>query len=144
MMAAGVGGRAGCAAEDVLAALERALSAAGARLADVHALYTADFKAHEAGLLEAARRLDKRLIALPIAWLSEHEAAVRSPSPQASARFGLASVAETAALAGAAQLAETRAVRLLAPRARSGGATCALAVAVEGAVENAASASEAP
>ncbi|MEO8178734.1 MAG: cobalamin biosynthesis protein [Deltaproteobacteria bacterium] len=130
VIAAGFGCRAGCPVEHVLAVLEQALAAAGCRLHEVRALYTADFKHSEAGLLRAAELLNKPLIALPVADLQAQSAQALSCSAHTLERFGVPSVAETAALAGASvsgRNAPGDRPRLLGPRRTSGSATCALA-----------------
>jgi cobalt-precorrin 5A hydrolase len=129
-VAAGFGCRAGCPVEQLLAVLEQALAAGGRRLAEVQALYTADFKQAEAALLRAAELLHKPLIALPLAELRAQSGRASSCSAHALERFGVPSVAETAALAGAFALgrpAPDALPRLLGPRQVSGSATCALA-----------------
>jgi cobalt-precorrin 5A hydrolase len=129
-VAAGFGCRAGCPVEQLLAALEQALSAAGRHLAEVQALYTADFKQAEAALLRAAELSHKPLIALPLAQLRAQSGRASSCSAHTLERFGVPSVAETAALAGASALGSPTPgalPRLLGPRQLSGGASCALA-----------------
>jgi cobalt-precorrin 5A hydrolase len=126
VIAAGLGCRAGCGVEDVLAALQQALDASGRTLAEVQALYAPEFKRDEPGLQQAAARAGKPLCLLPLAALRAHNAAALTRSEHTLQRFGVCSVAETAALAGAQQLAAGP--RLLAARARAGGATCALAI----------------
>lgn len=128
MIAAGLGCRSGCGPADIVAAVRGAVAAAGLRLADVRALCSADFKANEAGLRSAADALDKPLLLLPPAALTEQAGGAATRSAAVLARFELPSVAETAALAGAFALAGRRSpVRLLAPRLVAGAATCALA-----------------
>jgi cobalt-precorrin 5A hydrolase len=128
MIAAGVGCRSGCAPGDIVAAVHGAVAASGLCLADVRALYSAEFKASEPNLRRAADALDKPLVLLPTAALEEQAGGAATRSPQVLARFELPSVAETAALAGAFELGQRRSpVRLLAPRLVAGAATCALA-----------------
>jgi cobalt-precorrin 5A hydrolase len=109
-----------------MAALQR-----GARdLAEVHALYAPDFKRDEPCLPLIARRIGKELIWLPLDELKKHANAALTSSERVIRRFGLPSVAETAALAGAHAFSRGLvAVRLVGPRTVRGGATCALAVA---------------
>lgn len=131
VIAAGLGCRAGCPVEHVLAVLEQALAGQGRRLEEVRALYTADFKRSEAGLLRAAASLNKPLIALSRARLQAQSGAALTRSAHTLERFGLPSVAETAALAGALRVGDEAAgspPRLLGPRYVSGSATCALAL----------------
>jgi cobalt-precorrin 5A hydrolase len=130
VIAAGFGCRAGCPVEQVLGALGQALAAQGRRLDEVGALYTADFKRSEAGLVLAAESLNRPLIALSVACLRAQSGAALTCSAHTLARFGVPSVAETAALAGASSSDGARGscARLLGPRQVSGSATCALAV----------------
>ena len=127
MIAAGLGCRAGCPVEHVLAALEQALAAAGCVLEELSGLYTAQFKREEAALLLAAARLGKPLVALPLALLQAQNPRALSCSAQSLERFGVPSIAETAALAGAARGASSSQPRLLGTRSIAGSATCALA-----------------
>lgn len=128
MIAAGLGCRSGCSPADIVAAVARAVAASGCSLADVRALYSAEFKAHEPGLCAAARELDKPLVLLPGAALAEQAARASTRSARVLGRFALPSVAETAALAGAFELGQRRApAQLLSARQAAGGATCALA-----------------
>ena len=128
-IAVGLGCRSGCSADDIVAAVTAALASAGCSLAEVEAFYAPELKLAEAGLRAAADELGKPLRMLPMAALREQSAAVLSSSPLVLERFGVPSIAETAALAGAclAQRARGRA-HLLGARVAVGGATCALAV----------------
>jgi cobalt-precorrin 5A hydrolase len=119
-VAVGVGCRAGCDAGVVEALIRDAL-----RLvphATVRALFTIAGKAGEGGLVEAARRLSLDLVPLPPEALREQTPRVRTCSPASGARFGVPSVSEASALAGAG----AGAVLLVARIARDG-ATCAVA-----------------
>jgi cobalt-precorrin 5A hydrolase len=131
MIAAGLGCRKGCVGADLVRALEAALASAHRALSDVHALYAPDFKVDENGLVELAHQLGKPLVLLPMHDLQLQAANVLTQSAQVADRFGVPSIAETAALAGACALADSAAVRprLLGPRHIAGGASCALAVA---------------
>jgi cobalt-precorrin 5A hydrolase len=129
MIAAGVGCRTGCSADDIIAALRQASARSGVAVSDVSALYSADFKADEPGLRRAAGLLDKPLWLLSGSALAAHSAGALTASSAVARRFDLPSVAETSALAGAFELGERRtSVRLLAARAVVGGAACALAL----------------
>lgn len=132
VIAAGFGCRAGCTVEHVLAALAHSLEATGRSIEDVQALYTADFRAAEPGLIEAAQRLDKSLVPLEVGILKQYAQSALTTSPRVLARFGVPSVAETAALAGASVQATGARARLLGPRRTWGNATCALASAEAG------------
>jgi cobalt-precorrin 5A hydrolase len=128
VIAAGIGCRAGCAAADIVRALELALTAAGLAVADVHALFSAEFKSSEGGLRSAASELELPVFFLSNAALASHAAACLTHSPQVARRTALPSVAEAAALAGAVTIA-SGSVRLLGVRQLAGGAACALAQA---------------
>lgn len=129
MIAAGFGCRPSCSVADVCAALELALRAHGASLLDVRALFGAEVAAAPA-LRQAASALDKPLVLLPLAALKASASAALTRSERVLERFGLPSVAETAALAGLLELGAGGA-RLLSPRIACGAATCALAAPTE-------------
>lgn len=130
MIAVGLGCRAGCGVDQVLEMIEETLAASGCCLQDIRALYTAEFKFGEAGLRQAAERLSKPLVLLPLAQLQAQADRTLTRSVQTLERFGVPSVAETAALAGAVQLEGGGALaRLLGPRRVSSSASCALASA---------------
>ncbi len=120
MIVAGLGFRTTCTADELVAVVERAGEAAGARIS---ALAVPDFKASASELVRAAASL-----ALEVRPVSRDALiAVQSLCPSLSAAaleaVGVASVAEACALAAAGPGA-----RLLGPRTASGAATCALAV----------------
>ncbi|NSC20963.1 cobalamin biosynthesis protein [Streptomyces albus subsp. chlorinus] len=96
LITVGVGTCSGVTAEEVLAALERALGRAGLAEHDVTALATVRARAEEPGLLAAARRLGLPLFAYDARTLAR----VRVPHPSAFSRtaVGTPSVAEAAAL----------------------------------------------
>jgi cobalt-precorrin 5A hydrolase len=130
VIAAGLGCRKGCDRADVLRALEAALASTGRTLEEIAALYAPDFKTDEPSLRGVARELGKLLVFIPTDQLQVQAAFALTRSDRALAEVGLPSVAETAALAGAAALdADNPApVKLLGPRQIAGGATCALAI----------------
>jgi cobalt-precorrin 5A hydrolase len=128
MIAAGLGCRSGCLRDDVLRALDAALAASGRAHDALSALYAPEEKRDEPGLWSAAAQLGKPLVLLPRAALLLHGAAAISHSPLALEHYGVPSVAETAALAGAALHGRPR---LLGPRQVAGTATCALAITEE-------------
>ncbi|HEU4577122.1 MAG TPA: cobalamin biosynthesis protein [Polyangiaceae bacterium] len=132
MIAAGLGCRAGCPVEHVLAALEQALAAGGCVLEQLSGLYTAQFKHAEPALLLAAERLSKPLVVLPLAELQAQSSKALSCSAHSLERFGVPSIAETAALAGAARAASPGEPRLIGTRSIAGSATCALAIDTRG------------
>ena len=121
MIAVGVGCRSGCPAEDIVALVEEALALLpdGGRPSG---LFSIAAKQGEAGLAEAAQRLALPLTFLDAAVLRRVAGVAKSRSRRVEALFGLPSVAETAALAGAGQGAVLLVARLSAPRA-----TCAIA-----------------
>lgn len=120
-LAIGVGCRRGSSSQVIAALVEDARSAAdpGATAA----LFTLADKRGEPGLHAAAA-----VLGLPLGFLSREALRAVMPdvvtrSAAAEARFGVASVAEAAALAGAGPGA-----RLLGPRLARDGVTCAVAV----------------
>lgn len=128
MIAAGIGCCAGCAAEEILRAIELAAADGGVALGAVRVLCSAEFKRAEAGLRRAAEALDRSLVLFEPAALAVHAPGALTRSSAVEARCGLPSLAETAALAGAAALAPAGSpVRLLGPRRVTGRASCALA-----------------
>ena len=128
VLAAGVGCRLHCDADDVQRAILAALELGARDLADVRAIYAPDFKKDEPCLSLVAERLQKPLVFLPLAALEQHADGALTTSEAVTKRFGVPSVAETAALAGAQGFSRgPSAVRLVGPRTTFGGATCALA-----------------
>jgi cobalt-precorrin 5A hydrolase len=127
VIAAGIGCRAGCSAEQLLELLLRTLAAQGRSLADVQALVAPDFKHKEPGLVQAAEQLHKPLLALPLEQLQRQAGNTLSHSARIARQFGVPCVAEAAALAGAASFLPGAQARLLGPRLASESATCALA-----------------
>lgn len=126
MIAAGLGCRKGCSTNDVLGALAAALRAARYGTDDVRGLFIPDFKRDEPALVQAARALGRPLTTLSRELLATQR--TLSASAYVQRAFGLSSVAEAAALAGACIGAPAGAsARLLGPRVVVGGATCALA-----------------
>ncbi|MEU6487036.1 cobalamin biosynthesis protein [Streptomyces sp. NPDC046887] len=124
----GVGARRGVTAAEVLELVAEALAGAGRAVSGVLALATAEEKAAEPGIAEAAEHLGVALLPFPVRELAP--IAVPNPSAEVAAALGTPSVAEAAALAAAA--AEARgpaAVELLVPKrvSRSGRVTCAVA-----------------
>lgn len=130
MIAAGFGCRKGCDAQDIVGVFERALRSAGKTRSDVTGLFAPEFKRNERGLREAAALLGLPLSFLPLPELQAQSVNTATQSEHAHARAGVPSVAETAALAGAAQLTHEGA-RLLVARQIFGAATCALAGCLE-------------
>nr|WP_294512169.1 cobalamin biosynthesis protein [uncultured Rhodopila sp.] len=119
-IAIGVGCRLGCPADAIEALVRQALEQAPA--SERLGLFTISDKAQEPGLSEAATRLGLDLIVVNRDALREQSASVQTRSPHAERRFGVPSVAEAAALAGAGAGSI-----LLVPRIAGPGATCAIA-----------------
>ncbi|MCH0539576.1 cobalamin biosynthesis protein [Streptomyces sp. MUM 203J] len=118
----GVGARRGVPAEEVLALVGAVLREAGLPCDGVAELATAESRAGEPGLVEAAARLGVPLRAHPAAELAR--VVVPHPSEAVRAAAGTPSVAEAAALAGGGVL-------LVPKRKQEAGAgarvTCAVA-----------------
>jgi len=89
-------------------------------------LFTISDKRGEPGLVEAARHLGLNLVFLTREALREQVPLLQTRSARTEARFGVPSVAEASALAGAG----ARSI-LIAPRIASEGVTCAIAEARE-------------
>jgi cobalt-precorrin 5A hydrolase len=123
MIAIGLGCRKSCPSEAIVEIVRRALAECQAT-EGVRRLFSVADKSEEPGLNAAARTLGFDLVFLSREALAAVAPRVLTHSPAAQRRFGLASVAEAAALAGAGPHA-----RLLAPRLAAKGATCAIALA---------------
>ena len=115
----GAGCSRGCPAEELLALIGAVLDEAGAHPDAVRALATVDRRAHEPGMVAAARHHGWPLVTHAAPALSA--AAVPTPSAVVASHVGTASVAEAAALLSAG--GDT----LLVTKRRSAHATCALA-----------------
>ena len=89
-------------------------------------LFTIAEKAHESGLHEAAARLSLPLLFLPQTSIKQVACKTETRSERVVQLFGVPSVAETAALAGAGDGAT-----LIVPRISEGGVTCAIAQSSE-------------
>jgi cobalt-precorrin 5A hydrolase len=120
MIVAGIGCRKDCPAEDILALLREAMASAGVDAIDL--LASADLKANEAGLAQAAAILGRPLRLFSQPALEAVTASISMRSACVKRLTGLESVAEAAALAGAGFGA-----RLIVPRIANARATCALA-----------------
>jgi len=121
VIAIGVGCRKACASDAIVALVRRALADCGG-LAGAPRLFTLADKAGETGLTAAAATLGYELTYLPREALAAASPRVLTHSAAAQRRFGLDSIAEAAALAGAGPEG-----RLLGPRIAGEGATCAVA-----------------
>lgn len=122
VLAVGVGCRKGCAAAALAALVREALDRAGPVTGGA-ALFTIAAKRGEPGIAGAAALLDLPLGFLPQESLAGAADRCSASSAAVEGRFGLPSVAETAALAGAGPGS-----RLVVPRFSAGGATCAVAI----------------
>ena len=104
-LVAGLGFRAGCEASSLRSALQAALDIASSvhsqpiTFANLAALATATDKAHHPALLQLAADLQVPIHPIPLPALADQPAA---PSAHVPERYGSRSVAEAAALAGAA------------------------------------------
>jgi cobalt-precorrin 5A hydrolase len=122
LIAIGIGCRKACAREDIVALVRTALANCAPRLTPPR-LFTIADKQGDAELSGAASLLELDLVFLPREALEAAAPRVRTQSAAARRRFGLPSVAEAAALAGAGAGS-----RLLGPRLIGNGATCAIAI----------------
>ena len=122
MIAAGIGFRKDCTTADIIAAISLALRQANLTMRDIDLLCTPAFKRPALEVAAVAETLDRPLAFIDLNALERRDAETLSRSSQVASRFGLSSVAETAALAGAGA-----ASRLYGPRLIFGNATCALA-----------------
>jgi cobalt-precorrin 5A hydrolase/precorrin-3B C17-methyltransferase len=114
----GVGASRGVPAAEVAALIDAALAGAGLSPLSVRQLATADVKAGEPGILEAAAEHGWPVVTHPAATLSTVEAP--NPSEVVRAEVGTPSVAEAAALLGGR-------AELLVPKRKSAMATVAVA-----------------
>ncbi|MDQ6868500.1 MAG: cobalamin biosynthesis protein [Pseudomonadota bacterium] len=119
-VAIGIGCKRGCSSEAIVALVERAIAAACAGAPT--ALFTHEAKKSEAGLASAAKALDLPLVFLDGQVLRQASLRAATNSPRVMAMFGLPSIAEAAALAGAGPSSV-----LLVARMSDGGASCAIA-----------------
>jgi cobalt-precorrin 5A hydrolase len=126
MIAIGLGCRKSCSSQIIVAIVRRALADC-AEIEGARRLFSLAEKSSEPGLIEAAAILGFDLTFLPHEALAAAEPRLLTRSAAAQRRFGLASVAEAAALTGAGPEA-----RLLGPRLAINGATCAIALGVGG------------
>jgi cobalt-precorrin 5A hydrolase len=125
VIAIGIGCRKACASDAIVALVRRALADYGER-EGVRRLFSLADKRDEPGLTAAAEALGYDLFFLSREALAAAAPRLLTRSAATRIRFGLDSVAEAAALAGAGPDA-----KLLGPRLAAGGATCAIAWAAE-------------
>jgi cobalt-precorrin 5A hydrolase len=85
-------------------------------------IFTISDKREESGLIQAAEQLGLDMMFLPRDALRAQAAKIHTASSSAERRFGVPSVAEAAALAGAGPGST-----LILPRIANAGATCAIA-----------------
>jgi cobalt-precorrin 5A hydrolase len=116
----GVGCRRGMAAERIVESVHAALSAAKCRLAEVRLLASVDIKAHEAGLLEAARQL-----AVPLRFVAAEE--IRHTNYAFAHSLVVQDKVDLPAVAEPAALLAGRRTRLVLPRQVYEGVTVAIA-----------------
>lgn len=124
-LAIGVGCKRNCPGETIEALVRLAILRAGREEAPA-ALFTHAAKHGEAGLLMAAARLGLPLVFLPADVLQEAAPRAETRSARVVALFGVPSLAETAALAGAGAGS-----RLVLARITEAGASCAIAEALQ-------------
>jgi cobalt-precorrin 5A hydrolase len=120
-VAIGIGCKRGCSSEVIVAIVERAIAAAACGAAPA-TLFTHEAKKSDAGLAAAAKALGLPLVFLDGQILRNASLRAATNSPRVMAMFGLPSVAEAAALAGAGPSSV-----LLVARMSDGGASCAIA-----------------
>lgn len=120
-IAIGVGCRKHCASDVIVALVRRAIVRAHCDGLPA-ALYSHQAKSLEPGLIEAASKLEMPLIFLDPSVLREASPSAKTRSEKVIDIFGLPSIAETAALAGAGAGAE-----LILSRISESGASCAIA-----------------
>ena len=121
MIAIGLGCRKHCPGAEIAALVREAL--ARARIEGEPHLFSIIDKQDETGLSDAAKLLAMPLHFLPRAALAGQMAQVVTRSQKAARLYGLESISEAAALAGAGTGA-----RLILPRISNAGATCAIAL----------------
>ncbi len=121
-VAIGLGCRKNVPAKMIAALVRRALGVTDLPLAGA-ALFSIEDKYHEEGLHEAALLLELPLSFLPREHLAQYNGKGATRSQLVQAQFGLDSVCEAAALAGAGQGG-----RLILSRISDNGATCAIAI----------------
>lgn len=122
MIAAGIGSKRGVTAQDVLAAIDAALTRVDLSREDLKVIATPAVKGGEAGIAEAAALLGLPLVLIPQGQLEAMAERTQTHSERVVALLRIPSAAETAALAACGLNAH-----LLGPRLALGSVTCALA-----------------
>jgi cobalt-precorrin 5A hydrolase len=120
-VAIGIGCKEGCSSEAITALVARAMEAASCTGTDA-CIFTHAAKQNEPGLAGAAKALGLPLVFLEAEVLRQASLRAVTRSPKVIALFGLPSIAETAALAGAGPASV-----LLLARMSEAGASCAIA-----------------
>lgn len=121
MIVAGIGCRKGASADDIGAAIARALDHAGFATNSLDLIATSAAKGGEPGIAAAAAALGVPLVLVPQSDLEAAGERTQTRSERVVALMGVPSVAEAAALAAGGPQA-----RLILPRLAVGPATCAL------------------
>jgi cobalt-precorrin 5A hydrolase len=119
---AGIGLRPGTSEAEIGACLDQALAAAGLGVEPVARFSTLAARSTEPGLLALAQARNAEIVAIPDEALKGFEAACATRSTRIASLYGVGSVAEAAALAGAGPGG-----RLIQPRIATARVTCALA-----------------
>ena len=122
MMVVGLGFRRAVTPDEIVGLVYRALDDAGLARAELRRLATAESRASEPGLLEAARILGLDVEAVAADRLAAADARIATRAERILALHGVGSVAEAAALCAAGPGA-----RLVLPRISVPRATCAMA-----------------
>ncbi|MGI8568028.1 MAG: cobalamin biosynthesis protein [Methylocella sp.] len=120
VVAIGIGCKRDCSSEAILALVERAIAAASCAGMQAR-LFKHEAKNNEAALAGVAQALGLPLVFLDTQILRQASLRTATNSPRVMAMFGLPSIAEAAALAGAGPSSV-----LLVARISDGGASCAI------------------
>ncbi len=124
IVAIGIGCRKGCPGDALIILISQALAEWPQHVPEhgVRKLFTIDVKHDEAGVRQAADLLGLELVFLSRDQLNAVMPRTQAYSARAQELFGVASIAEASALAGAGENAV-----LIVPRISSNSATCAIA-----------------
>jgi cobalt-precorrin 5A hydrolase len=120
-IAIGIGCKKGCPSEAIVTLVARAMAAASCT-GSCASLFTHETKKSEPGLADAAKALGLPLVFLDGDVLRQASSRAITSSPKVMELYGVPSIAETAALAGAGPAAV-----LLLARMSYAGASCAIA-----------------
>ncbi len=124
-LAVGIGLREGATAADIVTLVRETVARHQIGLHHI-ALFTLDSKINAPSIHDAARELGTVITYLPLARLAAHKDETITRSAVVESRFGVGSICEAAALAGAGPGA-----RLIAPRSTNARVACALAIAAD-------------